>query len=113
MIVGSELSDALAESTIGPIDLAEALAPTLHYDFQLVVEMADALSRFQALRPDVLLLGGSTSPAYLKLALDALEKVLPHATRITFPGVGHGASGNRDRGGQPERVAQELRRFFA
>jgi pimeloyl-ACP methyl ester carboxylesterase len=89
------------------------LAPTLHYDFQLVIEMADKLESFKAIRPEVLLLGGSKSPAYFKVALDALEKVLPHVTRIEFPGLGHGGSGNSNRGGKPERVAQELRRFFA
>jgi len=88
------------------------LAPTLHYDFQLVVESEGVLESFKAIRAEVLLLGGSKSPAYLKVALDALEKVFPHAKRIEFPGLGHGASGNTDRGGQPERVAQELRRFF-
>lgn len=89
------------------------LAPTLHYDFQPVIEMADKLESFKAIRAEVLLLGGSKSPAYLKVALDALEKVLPHVTRIEFPGLGHGGSGNTNRGGKPERVAEELRRFFA
>ena len=88
------------------------LAPTLHYDFQLVIEEDGALERFRALRADVLLLGGSKSPAYLKAAVDALEKVLPRVRRVEFPGLGHEASGNRDRRGQPERVAAELRRFF-
>jgi pimeloyl-ACP methyl ester carboxylesterase len=88
------------------------LAPTLHYDFQLVIEMDGALENFRAVRAEVLLLGGSKSPAYLTRAVDALEKVLPHVTRVEFPGLGHEASGNSDRRGQPERVAQELRRFF-
>jgi pimeloyl-ACP methyl ester carboxylesterase len=88
------------------------LAPTLHYDFQLIIEMDGRLESFRALGTDVLLLGGSKSPAYLTRAVAALEKVLPHATRVEFPGLGHEASGNRDRRGQPERVAQELRRFF-
>jgi pimeloyl-ACP methyl ester carboxylesterase len=89
------------------------LAPTLHYDFQLVIEMEGALESFRALRPEVLLLGVSKSPAYLKAALDALEKVLPHVRRVEFPGLGHEASGNTDRRGQPGRVAQELLRFFS
>jgi pimeloyl-ACP methyl ester carboxylesterase len=88
------------------------LAPMLHYDFQLVIEMDGALESFRALRAEVLLLGGSKSPAYLTRAVDALEKVLPYVTRVEFPGLGHEASGNTDRRGQPERVAQELRRFF-
>jgi pimeloyl-ACP methyl ester carboxylesterase len=90
-----------------------ALAPAMHYDFQLVVEMSDKLESSRAIRAEVLLLGGSKSPAYLKVALDALEKVLPHVTRVEFPGLGHAASWNTDRGGQPEPVAQELRRYFA
>jgi pimeloyl-ACP methyl ester carboxylesterase len=88
------------------------LAPTLHYDFQLVAESEGALESFRAIRAEVLLLGGSKSPAYLKAAVDALEKVFPHANRIEFPGLGHGASGNANRGGKPQLVAQELREFF-
>jgi pimeloyl-ACP methyl ester carboxylesterase len=94
-----------------------ALAPTLHYDFQLVVEMSVKLESFRAIRAEVLLLGGSKSPAFLKVALDALEKVLPHVKRVEFPGLGHAASWNYDKqrnpSGKPEVVAQELRRFFA
>ena len=89
------------------------LAPTLHYDFQLVVETEGMLESLKAIPAEVLLLGGSRSPAYLKVALDALQIIFPHARRIEFPGLGHGASGNTDRGGQPERVARELRQFFA
>lgn len=89
------------------------LAPTLHNDFQLVVETEGALNGFKAMGPEVLLLGGSKSPAYLKVALNALEKVLPQVKRIEFPGLNHGASGNTDRGGKPQLVAQELRLFFA
>ncbi len=91
------------------------LAPTLHYDFQLVAEMAETLENFKAVGAEVLLLGGSESPAWLKVALDALEKVLPHVKRIEFPGLDHGGSSDNsstNRGDQPELVAQELRRFF-
>ncbi len=90
-----------------------ALAPALHYDFQLDVEMSGKLESFRAIGTEVLLLGGSMSPAYLKAALDALEKVLPHVTRVEFPGLNHAASWNTDRGGRPQPVAQALRRFFA
>lgn len=88
------------------------LAPTLHNDFQLVNEMSDKLKNFKDVRSKVLLLGGSQSPVYLKSALENLEKILPHAEWIEFPGLGHAAVWNADRGGQPEPVAQELRRFF-
>ena len=108
MMMASEDKKALA----GDVTM-RALAPTLHYDFQLVIELERALERFQQIRADVLLLGGSRSPAYLKVALDALEKVLPHARRVELAGLGHGASGNADRGGKPDVVADQLRRFFA
>jgi pimeloyl-ACP methyl ester carboxylesterase len=94
----------------------KALAPTLHYDFQLIAEMAEALENFTAICTEVLLLGGSKSPVWLKVGLASLEKVLPHAKRIEFPGLDHGGSSDdssTNRGGQPERVAEELRRFFA
>jgi pimeloyl-ACP methyl ester carboxylesterase len=89
------------------------LASTLRDDFQLSLETAGALESFNAIRAETLLLGGSKSPTYFKVALDALEHVLPNARRIEFTGLNHGASGNTNRGGKPERVAHELRAFFA
>jgi hypothetical protein len=89
------------------------LAPTMHYDLQLAVESEGMVENFRAIRSEVLLLGSSKSPTYFKIALDALEKLIPHARRIEFHGLNHGASGNTNRGGKPERVAQELRRFFS
>lgn len=95
----------------------KVLAPTLQYDFRAVIEMSDKLASFKDLNIPVLLLGGSKSPAYLKAALDTLEKTLPHTRRLEFPGLGHAAAWNYDKqrnpDGQPEQVAQELRRFFA
>ena len=88
------------------------LAPTLHYDAQLIIESKGALESFRAIRTRVLLIGGSLSPAFLKAGLDALQQILPDALRVEIPGAGHGASGNTDRGGKPEVVAQELCRFF-
>jgi pimeloyl-ACP methyl ester carboxylesterase len=93
-----------------------ALAPTLHYDFQLVAEMAEELEKLRAVQPGVLLLGGDRSPAWLKLALDALMVTLPHVERIEFPGLDHGGSSDissTNRSGQPAVVAAELRQFFA
>jgi len=93
------------------------LAPTLHHDGQLLIAMNGTLENFRALQAEVLLLGGSKSPAFQKVSLDALEKVLPRVTRIEFPGLGHAGPWNYDRqrnpGGKPEVVAQALRRFFA
>ena len=93
------------------------LAAALQYDFQVVVEMSGKLGSFRTLQAEVLLLGGSKSPTYLKVALGALEQVLPHATRIEFPGLGHGSPWNYDKqrnpDGKPEVVAQALCQFFA
>jgi pimeloyl-ACP methyl ester carboxylesterase len=88
------------------------LAPTLHYDFQLVVEMSGKLESFKAIRAEVLLLGGRKRPAYLKAALDALEEVLPQARRVEFPGLDHAATWNTDRGGQPEPVPKTFGDFL-
>jgi hypothetical protein len=68
------------------------------------------------LSTDVLVLGGSKSPVWLKTALDSLEKVLPHVERLEFPGLDHGGSSDgssTNRGGPPERAGGELWRFFA
>ena len=87
----------------------KALIPTMHFDPQLVLETEGKLENFRALHAHVLLLGGSKSQKYLKAALDALNAILPNVGRVGFPGIGHLAA---DNGGQPKRVAQELRRFF-
>jgi pimeloyl-ACP methyl ester carboxylesterase len=89
------------------------LAGTPRHDFQLVVEMEGAIERFKSLRAQVLLLGGNKSPDYFRVALDSLAEVLPDARRAQLPGLDHGGACNANRGGQPEQVAQPLRRFFA
>ncbi len=96
--------------------LMRDLAPTLHYDFHLVAEMADSVKKFKSVQSRVLLLGGDKSPAWLTTALDELEKAIPHANRVEFPGLDHGGSSDlssTNRSGRPEIVAAELRRFFA
>ena len=90
-----------------------ALAPTLHYDFALVQETCRLPMPFDQIRADVLLMGGSKSPAYLKAALDRLETLLPSAERVELADCDHAASWNADRGGRPAAVAVALRRFFA
>lgn len=96
--------------------LMRDLAPTLHYDFHLVAEMAETLKNFKAIHSKVMLLGGSESPAWLKTALDALAETLPHLKRVEFPGLDHGGASdisNTNRSGKPEIVATKLRCFFA
>ena len=93
------------------------LAPTLRHDFQIVAEMNGKLDSFRAIRADMLLLGGDKSPNFLKVDLDALEKVPSRVTRVEFPELDHSAAWNYDKQrnphGNPECVAQELKRFFS
>lgn len=89
------------------------LAPTLHYEFQLVFEVSENLDRFQQIPGDVLLLGGSKSPAYLRTSMDMLASLLPDAKRVEFAGLNHGGSGNAKQRGKPEILANELRSFFS
>jgi hypothetical protein len=65
---------------------------------------------FNSIGAEVLLLGGSKSQAFLRVALDALEKTLVHVRRVEFEGLDHLGPSND---GKPELVASELRRFFA
>ena len=86
-----------------------ALVPTMHFDAQLVLETEGALGDFKRIGADVLLLGGSKSRRFLRLALDALEGVIPSARRVEFEGLDHLGP---DNSGKPGVVASELRRFF-
>jgi hypothetical protein len=71
------------------------------------------LDDYRSIRADVLLMGGSKSPAFLKRALADLARVLPGAKRVELAGSDHAASWNSDVRGHPEPVARELRRFYA
>jgi pimeloyl-ACP methyl ester carboxylesterase len=98
-----------SRATAGDVPVAE-LIPTQHFDMQIVAEMAESASNYARLPADVLLMGGSKSPAYLGTALDKLAGVLPQSHRVTFRGLGHTAAAND---GDPARVAGALREFFA
>jgi pimeloyl-ACP methyl ester carboxylesterase len=86
------------------------MIPTLRYDAQAVNAAAGPLERFGALGCDVLLLGGSRSARNLTATLDGLSRVLPGAKRVVLRGTGHTAA---DNSGHPDRVAAQLRAFFA
>ncbi|MEV0390543.1 alpha/beta hydrolase [Nonomuraea sp. NPDC050643] len=88
------------------------LAPTLRHDVRLVAETAGDLEAYRGVEAEVLLLGGSRSPAHLRSPLAALERVLPRARRVELRGLGHSATCNADRRGRPDRVAEEVRRFL-
>jgi len=86
-----------------------ALLPTLKFDVQLVNETEGRVDDFKKVPADVLLLVGSKSEALLKESLDALERVLPHVRRVELQGLDHKAAANW---AKPERIAEELLKFF-
>jgi pimeloyl-ACP methyl ester carboxylesterase len=91
------------------------LAPTLHYDIELIQEMNGTLDSYRDVHASVLLLGGDKSPAWTRVALGALERVLPTVKRVEFPGLDHGGVTNpsdTNRASDPEMVAKALSRFF-
>jgi pimeloyl-ACP methyl ester carboxylesterase len=102
-----------AKRPAGPYPTMRELAPTLHADFAIVAESSGRLDDYRSIQAEVLLMGGSKSPAYLKRSLADLGRVLPTAQRIELDGLDHAASWNSDVRGHPEPVARELRRFFA
>jgi pimeloyl-ACP methyl ester carboxylesterase len=87
----------------------EKLVPTMHFDAHLVTETSMSLDTLRSLQPDLLLMGGTKSAAFLRRILDLLEEILPRASRVRLEGVGHVAA---DNDGRPELVAAALRRFF-
>jgi len=104
------------KKTAGGVGVMRSLAPTLHYEGLLLAEMAGSLETFADVKAEVLLLGGSKGLAFLKPALDDLERTLPHRRRVEFAGLDHGGSAdvsNANRNGKPDIVAAELRAFFA
>jgi pimeloyl-ACP methyl ester carboxylesterase len=102
-----------AKKPAGPYPTMRELSQTLHADFAIVAESSGRLDDYREIRANVLLMGGSKSPAFLKRALADLARVLPNAKRVELAGLDHAASWNRDVRGNPGPVADELRRFFA
>jgi pimeloyl-ACP methyl ester carboxylesterase len=88
------------------------LAPTLHYETEVIAEASGAQESFAGVAAEVLLLGGSRSSQFLEDALDRLERTIPNNRRVELPGLDHSGSWNSDRGGTPGPVAAELRRFL-
>jgi pimeloyl-ACP methyl ester carboxylesterase len=103
----------------GPEDnTLRKLAPTVHYEGALIVELAGRFGEFRDVAAEVLLLGGSKGLPFLKPSRDALEQVLPRCRRIEFDGFDHGASSDPsavNSTGSAEavaRIAGEVRTFF-
>ena len=113
-MVNMQIKKQESQGKQGGADM-RVLAGTLHYDLTVVAEMSGRLEEYSNIRSDVLLLGGSESPAYLKAGLASLEKILPRAKRIEFPGLDHGGSSDPspfNKKCKPELVAQEIRKHL-
>ncbi|MGI5289727.1 alpha/beta fold hydrolase [Nonomuraea polychroma] len=106
MLKNQEKAAGAGESTY------RELAPTLHYDGRVVAETAADLDVYRSVRAEVLLLGGTKSPAHLRSVLTALEGVLPRARRVDMAGLDHSATSNTAMRGKPEQVAEEIRRYL-
>lgn len=87
----------------------KSLIPTMHYDLILVRESSGVIDRCKEIKAEMLLMGGTRSQRYLKLALDTLSTALPQAKRVELRGLGHTAADNDN---SPEKIAKELIVFF-
>jgi pimeloyl-ACP methyl ester carboxylesterase len=87
----------------------EDLMPTLKFDVQLVNETEGKLADFEDVNAQVLLMGGSKSPLFLKNSLETLNKLLPHVKYTELDGLDHDSAQNY---GKPEIIAQEIKNFI-
>jgi pimeloyl-ACP methyl ester carboxylesterase len=85
------------------------LIPTFHYDYILVEEEKGRVKKFKDINAEVLLIGGSLSPEFLKKSMDELSKNIAHVKCVELEGLAH--SGPLE-SGDPKRVAKELKKFF-
>ncbi len=108
-----QMISGMEKNGTGNYESFGALAPTLHYESQVYVHMVGKLDTFKTIGNEMLLLGGIRSASHFKAGLDVLATILPKATRVELPAVGHSASWNTDVGGKPKVVAAELRSFFS
>lgn len=101
-------ADALAArgDTVALRDLVPALIPEL----QAVKATEGTVDFYRNVSARVLLMCGGDAPPLFTATLDALQQVLPDATRVELPGLNHGAA--QDRGGSPAVLAERLRQFF-
>ncbi|UTB32123.1 MAG: alpha/beta hydrolase [Methanobacterium sp. ERen5] len=88
----------------------KVLIPTFHYDYELVKEEIGQIEKFRNLKTEVLLIGGTESPAFLKKTMKKLKKTIPNVKQVELKGLSHTGplvTGN------PESVAEKLKDFFS
>jgi len=87
----------------------KVLIPTFHYDYELVKEESGQIEKFRNLKAEVLLIGGSESPEFLKKTINKLQNTIPKVKKVEIKGLSHTGplvTGN------PELVAEKLKDFF-
>ncbi|MDV3129112.1 alpha/beta hydrolase [Mycobacterium sp. 21AC1] len=80
-------------------------------EMDVVIASEGTIGDYAGVTAEVLLLCGIGAPTLFTGTLDALQEVLPRATRVEVPGLNHG--GPQDQGGNPAAIAAQLRQFFA
>lgn len=88
----------------------KVLIPTFHYDYELVKEESGQVEKFRNLKAEVLLIGGTESPAFLKKTMKKLKNTIPNVRQVELNGLSHTGplvTGN------PELVAEKLKDFFS
>lgn len=92
------------------------MTPTLRYENIILAEKAGKLADFANLQTETLLLQGTKKgPGFIRPAMEALDRTLPHHRSVVLQGLDHGSPADRSQtneGGNPAAVAPELRRFF-
>lgn len=86
------------------------LLPTLYNELEIVQETEGTLEDYKNVKSEVLLLRGSKTESMLKETLDALDKIIPDSTLVELEGLDHGSAQDY---GNPEPIAQELKKFFS
>jgi pimeloyl-ACP methyl ester carboxylesterase len=84
------------------------LIPTAIWEAKEVQRLDSTEKRYAAIRAETLLLSGSRSPAYLRDSLPILERIIPHARWIDFPGYDHQAPDQK----APGIIAARLKEFY-
>lgn len=80
-------------------------------DMDVVKATEGTINDYKKVTAEVLLLCADDAAPLFKATLDALQNVVPRATRVEVPGVNHGAA--QDQGGTPLIIADQLRRFLS
>lgn len=87
----------------------QELLPTLQNELEVVQQTEGSLENYKNVSAEVLLLRGSETEPLLRDTQNTLNKVLPHSNLIELQGLDHGSAQDY---GNPEPIAQELKRFF-